>query len=303
MVTEKQKLPKASVIKFPRLPTEKVREGLEKSGMPLELQTKAALRADGWAVKSHEPYEDTLRGKKVNRTIDIVATKLCETKSQLFSSVKLVLVVECKQQADSAWVFERGSRPKRDWAVPAQAAFYCDDSSLPQCPESIRGSVAAIVGRLSHQNREMDPWIGLSGMTYKPTKESRRRKKEGPDLLHKGSLQVLKATECQCQGLSGRRKPTAKPTGIFPLVLWRVYSALVFRGSLFLAFLNHNRFELEEDEYVVYELKMADRKHLVDVVRSDSLPKYLRLVDSEFQGICDTIDTMPQTRKRQKTGT
>lgn len=285
-----KKVTKSRILDIPLLPAEKVQIGLEKHGFPLELQCRNILRKSGWSVNSDVPYldYDIEKEKKIERTIDIVALRKQDLKSDVLGKLEIRLIIECKQQKDSAWVFEKGKKRAIDWDDPIDARVYCRDSFLTEFGDDRWNEIFKLVGMMSHQVPERKEELALSGVTYR---ESKRGKPENePDLLHKGSRQVMSAIDYLTKKLEERSPPEVNLEGLFVPLFWRSYPVLVFRGAMFYAALDKGEMKLEEIKYAHLYPKTTQRWYLIDVVRSDYLEEYLKIIDQEFEISCEALD-------------
>lgn len=93
-----------------------VKEEVEKSGFPLEIEIASILEKDGWEVLPSSPYLD--KDEKKWREIDIKAYKSIDQASDSKSiepyHLSLALIIECKRSKKYAWVFFPRPRKKKE---------------------------------------------------------------------------------------------------------------------------------------------------------------------------------------------
>ena len=93
-----------------------IRESIEKSGFPFEMEIASLLKEDGWRVLPSAPYWDEDEEKW--REIDIKAYKTMD-KTPDGESIKpyslcVALIIECKKTNEFAWVFFPWHRDTKD---------------------------------------------------------------------------------------------------------------------------------------------------------------------------------------------
>jgi len=81
---------------------ERVKEDIQKSGFPLEIEVSSILNKFGWEVQNQAFYLD--EQEKKSRAIDIIASKFVAVKSESFTNYNTYLVIECKK-SQKPWLF------------------------------------------------------------------------------------------------------------------------------------------------------------------------------------------------------
>lgn len=93
-----------------------IRETIEKSGFPFEMEIASLLKEDGWEVLPSAPYWDEDEEKW--REIDIKAYKTAHQTPDGESikpySLCVALIIECKKTDEFAWVFFPWARDAKD---------------------------------------------------------------------------------------------------------------------------------------------------------------------------------------------
>lgn len=93
-----------------------IKEEIEKSGFPLEIEMASILEKDGWEVLPSSYYLD--KDEKKWREIDIKAYKSIDQSSDSKSiepyHLSLALIIECKMSKKYAWVFFPWLRNKKE---------------------------------------------------------------------------------------------------------------------------------------------------------------------------------------------
>jgi hypothetical protein len=97
-----------------------IKEAIEKSGFPFEMEIASILKQDGWDVLPSAPYWDEDEEKW--REIDIKAYKSIDRcpdgQSLKPYSLCVALIIECKKTDEFAWVFFPWPRDARDIDFP-----------------------------------------------------------------------------------------------------------------------------------------------------------------------------------------
>lgn len=93
-----------------------IKESIEKSGFPFEMEIASLLKENGWEVLPSAPYWDEDEEKW--REIDIKAYKTADQTPDGESikpySLRVALIIECKKTNEFAWVFFPWPRDTRD---------------------------------------------------------------------------------------------------------------------------------------------------------------------------------------------
>lgn len=93
-----------------------IKEAVEKSGFPFEMEIASILKEDGWEVLPSAPYRDEDEEKW--REIDIKAYKTSNQTPDGESikpySLRVALIIECKKTDEFAWVFFPWARDTKD---------------------------------------------------------------------------------------------------------------------------------------------------------------------------------------------
>ncbi|MFH1626123.1 MAG: hypothetical protein ABID54_13350 [Pseudomonadota bacterium] len=96
--------------------TKFIKQEIERSGFPFEMEITSILKEDGWDVLPSTPYWDEDEGKW--REIDIKAYKSIEQgpdgENLKPYSLSVALIIECKKTDDYGWVFFPWPRDARD---------------------------------------------------------------------------------------------------------------------------------------------------------------------------------------------
>lgn len=249
---------------------ENIKEDIEKSGLPLEIDVNGVLKKRGWNVSNQRYYLD--QTEKKARYIDIFATKLVEIKSPKLDKLNITLVIECKRSLDKPWVFY--TVPKGEMHQPTLGqVFLIKFNSQPKLPYpeyklfwhshyflrdiskiAIR-SYVAFTGGKNGINRAINQ--SLKALTYHRNEVNR--------LLPKISRSLDRYS-----------------------IIMIYYPVVVLDGEMYECEKSNNDLKLSKAEYEQYQVHYGisessrEETYLVDIVKKDFLHKYLTWLDDEI---------------------
>ena len=249
-----------------------IKEDIEKSGLPLEIEVGSTLREKGWRVFHQRYYLDPDENK--SRFVDVVANRIKKTGSKRINRINQTLFIECKRSLDKPWVF---------YTVPNFEDIFMNALSVkfitePELPHHIEN---ALIAR-SHYFRDpkeaaiihYEPFIGRGG-----------------GKIFTAVNQVLKALRYE---VKEKIIPLIKkgPKGIIAFF----YPVIVFDGNMYKGErLNGGKLEISPIDYVKHEVSYLDlekgmeESYLIDVLKKEFLSDYLRLLDDEYEKILDSF--------------
>ena len=257
---------------------EKIRKDIQKSGFPLEIEVTSILTKDGWGVVVHDYYIDEEESKP--REMDVSAYKRFEAskdkRTSNYDVLRVSLVVECKK-SDKPWVFYM-TKKGGEFDFPTHLVKVLGKPSI-----SHNRSFSEMWMKRTHyflpalQEKAVIP--------YEPFKRPNDRQQ-----VFESTMQVVKATAYH---MKENRKLVEWE---LKNALYLIYPIIVFDGNLFKYTSDE---ELRTSEYLQYltNFRFADRdmanlvgdRFLIDVLRKDYLPTYLKMLKDELVTISNLI--------------
>lgn len=249
---------------------EKIKEDIEKSGLPLEIDVNDILRKRGWEVSNQRYYLDQVEKKP--RYTDIVATRLEEIKSPKLDRLNITLIMECKRSS-KPWVFY--TVPKGEMHEPSFGqVFLIKFNSQPKLPypeyklfwhsHYFLGNVNKIAIR---------SYVAFA---------------EGKNGINTAINQSLKA-------LIYNKNETSVLLTKLPREVWGViiiyYPVVILDGEIYECEKNKNGLKISKATYEQYEVHygvsetVKEETYLVDIVKKEFLHKYLTWLDDEISSI------------------
>jgi len=248
----------------------RIKEDIQKSGFPLEIEVSSKLREDGWTVIIHDYYIDEEEGK--SREIDVEAFKRLEINSPDYDFFHVSLIIECKKSLEKPWVFYT-TQKGREFKFPQSII---KSLGKPRIHKKLISQERWMKG--SHYFSPRFKKKAIIG--YEPFTEGKGQR------IFEASMQVIKAlaymmkqTEQAAETLSVMNKN--------PLFI--MYPVIVLDGHLFEYTLKE---EVKPIMYLQYLVRhrftnpltseLVGDVFLIDVLRKDFLPEYLKILEEEL---------------------
>lgn len=294
----------------------RVKRELTEKGHILELRAyqelvrndwEASLQDTHWDIDTNEsrrPWQeygdDITSGNltKVEREIDVAASKSVNPTEGFVVSAETDLAIECKY------------RSRENWAFFLEPLVSDQVRSLLETmggPHNLRGSIS-MFDSIDIECRHNPKLVGDEFFVSNPVRFALQRASHHY-LTHLSEVSVrgwslfgldsltdacekaldvalfLKAEkELSLFGLPWKKD--MKPTQFF----WRVYPVVVFDGPLWSITLEPDGFRVDKIPWVTHRILRKNYEYFIDIVRWDSFEAYLRELEAEFKRI-QTIET------------
>lgn len=242
---------------------QRIEKDMRLSGFPLEIEVTAVLKKSGWAVRNQVYYQDKEEGKP--RSVDIVATKAWFENFGAYDRLNINLVIECKKSV-KPWVFFMTSKDSPLFDFPF---YFIKNFSKPQLERSI--SFVEWSQKRMHYTSSMKECAVIS---YEPFKEGK-----GQEILE-ATHQVTKALDDRLE-FFGKAAARAFMEPAFIL-----YPAIVFDGHIFECSPQNGDLKLSKSDYLQY---LMGQDFLIDIMRKNFLPDYLKIVDEEITDLKEAL--------------
>lgn len=249
---------------------EKIKEDIEKSGLPLEIDVNYILGKKGWNVSNQHYYLDQVEKKP--RYTDIVATKLVEIKSRKLDRLNFTLVIECKRSL-KPWVFY--TVPKTEMHKPTfgQISLIKFNSQPKLPPPEYK--------LFWHSHYFLENLNKIAIRSYVAFAEG----KNGINTAINQSLKALIYNKNESSMLL--RKIPRRFWGI--IVIY--YAIVILDGEMYECEKNKNGLKISKATYEQYEVHygvsetIKEETYIVDIVKKEFLHKYLTWLDNEISSI------------------
>lgn len=235
----------------------KVREEIQKTGLPMEIKATKLLKDNGWSVYNEYPYLDDEKNKM--RQLDIKATKD-------FPSKACTLYIECKKSSKRSWVFYTEKMPRSylslifgrladDFLVGSIA--YIDKSMGHKTPIDILSKIPPSFHKRQYR-------IALSHKIVFGDK----------DEFYTAQMQILKALHYEKIYPADHKM---KEVVIIPVIL--------FDGNIFECYYKNDKLCTPKTDYTRYLSQGLPNQKipaLIDVMTLEHFPKYLSFLGEEL---------------------
>lgn len=258
------------------MPVEKVRQWLEKTGFPLEMEAAAAFRRVGFEVKQSITYPDPQSEK--GREIDVLATQ-----PDLIGVIDVSIVVECKASPNP-------------WVVLTSEDALANYNRLFAFAVTSKAAREVLAGRWRQSLARLEPYIkrparGGYGLRQAFGKDN--------DPAYAAAVSVMKA----CRGVAEDREGIPRLAFAFPVI---VVDAPLLECSLAENGQDLQLVEVEESEFL-FSIHVPEQVGCcVRVIRRENLAKYAawakRLADDITSELQDEEDKILKRASERKDG-
>ncbi|XHH08171.1 MAG: hypothetical protein ACFCUE_11435 [Candidatus Bathyarchaeia archaeon] len=282
----------------------RVKEAIEKTGLPTEIRATKTLVDNGWRVQNEFPYVD-MENQKI-RTLDIKAVNIFSKESPKNSSeifpkndIDCELFIECKK-SDKPWVFYLDTLTNRDilhrmdrladdvvsGTFNTIIDFYSKEPKSKELEKSKikRSLLTKIPAKISSLNYKIalshqilfvkqvsDENLSVKGNNDK----AKARSEEDKDEIYSAEMQIFKALNYQN---TTDKSVLEYQRAIIPIIL--------LNGSMFGCYYENQELKTPKIEYtrqLAYGLPHQQVPALLDIVTLDFFPQYIKLINKEFQ--------------------
>jgi hypothetical protein len=258
----------------------RLRQNVQKAGIPTEIRVTAILEKYGWEVTNQLPYYDFEKHK--TRTIDMYASKTFELPAGTQpDTLSASLIVECKSSQDKAWLFYQ--RPKETSVLaPLKYSLTQGFSDEFQAKLLLGGPTPETALFLnSHYFSPEFPDRAITHLVDSPDRS------QTGDQIFTALNQVAKATNYLVQQRNRiRQLSEARICLYYPLV--------VFEGQMFEIRLKGDDPQIAPISYVQYDFTQSlvtddvrtnasasARRYLIDITERSYLPTFLKVLKRE----------------------
>jgi len=250
--------------------TQRIKEDVEKSGFPLEIEVSSTLRQDGWGEFVHDCYLD--EEEKVTREIDVSGFKRTDINSPDYEFIHVSLLIKCKKRSDKPWVFftrEKGKESHFPFVLLHSLGNPRTHTKLLSQEKWMKHSHYFSPAFTKNAIISYEPFTGLN---------------DG-GIIFESSMKAIKA-------LTYQMKETKKSFAFIKNPLFIFYPVMVLDGHLFeytnakavepvpyLQYLVRHRFTDPDTDKLVRDM------FLIDVLRKEFLQEYLKILRQELNAI------------------
>ncbi|MFB0502245.1 MAG: hypothetical protein ACETWE_00225 [Candidatus Bathyarchaeia archaeon] len=229
---------------------ERIRRDIIKSGIPLEVEVSSILQQNKWFVLNQFPYVDKIE-KKV-RPIDVVSFRTAERVTPI-----MVLAIECKKGTDHPWTFY--TTPKMDfWAglatlISSLRKIAAKEMEVWQSPKS----------------HLLDEDVRVATISYVPFGKK--------DDFFEAVNQVLRPLFSFSELM--------KDSKVKNIV---TYPVIIYDGEIYEISVGDKDLAIKPIDYLQFVAGGTPEKlqpTLVDVMRKNHFPNFLKRLDQEFHEI------------------
>jgi len=243
----------------------RIKEYIEKSGLPLEIEITSILREHNWTVNNQAYFYD--EDEKKARNIDMFAFKRIDLKtSPDFDRYHISLVIECKKSTNP-WLFYTTTMIKEKLSY----LIWVKNWMNPRDLIDFRKKELRLTKFLNYFN----PKIIKMGV-IKDVAFSRQ------DMIFDASCKVLKALDYERKLFHNLlSKLPSNPYGI-------IYPIIVLDGYIYEVQVTGDSTEVSPVQYLpyhVYGVSNIEERFLIDVVQKDYFKDYLIILDKEIDEI------------------
>jgi hypothetical protein len=265
--------------------TDKVKQGLLKSGFPLEMRCRQLMRQHDWTLEGDRIFLDQAG---VEHEMDAKASKSLidplkhlhelESESKLWNPyVGYELIVECKKNTSDHWVFFDDGESEAPLLNTVSTMRVADTWRLRYMFEE----------PLSKESPLDHHYLGTRlvssySMAFKTSKNQ----------IYEGLHELLSAyRHARKQDITLLKPDEESPAQDAQLedlspTVYVYYPVLVFDGKLFIAQLVHDSLEVSETTRVVYSAmhpSYVNHRVTVDVIRADVFDNYLTSLEQDMK--------------------
>ncbi|HZK56341.1 MAG TPA: hypothetical protein VFC84_19465 [Desulfosporosinus sp.] len=288
----------------------RVKEAIERTGLPTEIRATKTLVDNGWQVQNEFPFID-LENQKV-RTLDIKAINTFrkgnpENSSEIFpkNEIDCELFIECKK-SENPWVFYLDTLTNRDLLYRMDRLAddvvsdtfntildaYAKDIKSTELEKSkihrsILTKIPAKISSLNYQTalshqilfikQANDEKLSIKGNNDK----TKVKVEEDRDEIYSAEMQIFKALSYQD---TTDKSVVEYKRAIIPIIL--------LNGSMFGCYYENQELKTPKIEYtrhLAHGLPHQQVPALLDIVTLDFFPQYIKLINKEFQTKCSQL--------------
>ena len=257
-----------------------IEKDIQKSGLPLEIEVSSILKEYKWKLTIHDHYIDEQERK--SREIDVSAFKRFDINSPDYDMFHISLIIECKKSIKKPWLFYTSEIGKRIMWAP----FIIKSFGKPRVHKNLLSQE-----RWMKESHYFYPQFRKKAViSYEPFTKGKREK------IFEASMQVIKATVCTLKENERGIKVIPEKSPLF-----LTYPIIVFDGHLFeyisgkvkpvkyLQYLIMRKFITIKGK-ITNDTFISDT-FIIDLIRKDFFPDYLKILDKEFINIKNKLIT------------
>ena len=254
----------------------KIKEDVEKSGFPLEVEVHEILRKFDWRVLHQQLFLD--KDTEKERSIDIVAFYADHSPLGAYTLFHMSLIIECKRSVKHPWIFYTVPKEKEFFSFPFRPV---EHYALP------RGY------KKKKMLDELQKWMPFSHI-YRKNLNGERVALHYYEAFKKGKgKQIFDAKNKVLKSLKYRLNESKDFTlkirkvepDYFPLFIF--YPVIAFDGHLF------ELKSMEEDpipvNYLQYFAPTTSASIIIDVVKKEHLHRFLDELNHEIRKMKDSL--------------
>jgi hypothetical protein len=271
-----------------------IREALEKTGFPLELEIGSIVegeltRDESWGIYYNNYYLDEEQSK--DREIDIAATKYSRRQKDenIRFRVLPTIFFECKKCANAAWVFFVKKVP-----LPLNTrGEYFDTFELIATPTSELRFAYADLTQNSEYRR-----LSNAATSYCQVRIDKPQIVENSELFE-ATRQLVKAIRWEYV-----RRLSKLDHLVGDDIIFLYFPTIVFDGKMYEAHLSNGALNLTRTNHVIvktdYKSPSADKPQdfYIDVVSKEEFGKWLQTWKRDVLSICDIVKDPKLAAKR-----
>jgi hypothetical protein len=267
----------------------RVKEAIEKTGLPTEIKATNYLKQNRWLVINEFPYIDVERNKL--RTLDIKAElSVYKNSASTEKILECELYIECKK-SEKPWVFYVEDTPwsKLDLDIELLAEkvttgmynavmdAYVQSGQIKNSKELKKP--VSIFSKIPNRFENIKSKIALSHqIAFVRVEEGEDTKDE----IYSAEMQILKALNHQDNRDKLSSLAQSERKIVIPIIL--------LNGNMFGCYYENNELQTPKINYtrhLAHGLPNQQIPALIDVVTLDYFPQYLKLIESELRLISE----------------
>lgn len=276
----------------------RIREAIEKTGLPTEIRATNYLTQNGWFVKNEFPYID-VENKRV-RTLDIKATLSVDQDNTNMQNKKETLecelYIECKK-SEKPWIFyvEARSWSEIEFDIERLAEKMATETFNTLIDGHIQsGKITyakdlkkpvSIFSRIPVRLQSINYKVALSHqIIFVKTEDGKKPKNkvddepnDFKDEIYSAEMQILKALKHQENHDKLVESSQTKRRVIIPVML--------LNGNMFGCYYENQELQTPKISYtrhLAHGLPNQEMPALIDVMTLDYFPEFLKLLKSEL---------------------
>ena len=244
---------------------EKIKEEIEKSGFPLEIEVSKVLKRHEWRVLNQQYYFD--RDERKGRTIDVMAYVAEHSEIGDYKPFHVSLIIECKSSS-TPWVFWTTQKDKKLFSFPFMLVKHW---ARPRGITPGRKRYDDWLKWMPYSHIYSPNLDRVALIHYEPFKKGKGRK------IFEASNQVMKALSFE---LMRHKKLALLMPNLHALFI--LYPVIVFDGRLFELRVENGDLKVLPVEYLQYWTSTLREDFLIDVIKKEFLSTYLEELKAEI---------------------